>query len=142
MRIPWSLIEWSTKYPYPLQVDQEDIPWQIVDQKEFFNFNLNKSTVKASNSFVTAKESKPLLYNITEPTSTICRADNYDGSKAIKRFETFHNSNKIIVDQQNKESDWPKKRQKVVTCNKDNTPPGTQWDENNYSCAYDAFFFL
>ena len=99
------MIKWSTKYFYPLQVDQEDIPWQIVDQKEFFNFNLNKSTVKASNSFVTAKESKPLLYNIIEPTSTIFRADSYDGSKVIKKFKTFCNSNKIIVDQKNKESD-------------------------------------
>ena len=73
--------------------------------KRIFNFSLSKSTIKASNSFVTAKESKPLLYNITEPTSTICRADNYDGSKAIKKLKTFHNSNKIIVDQKNKESD-------------------------------------
>ena len=27
-----------------------------------------------------------------------------------------------------------------MTCNKEDTPPGTQWDENNYSCAYDVLF--
>ena len=27
-----------------------------------------------------------------------------------------------------------------MTCNKEDMPPGTQWDENNYSCAYDALF--
>jgi hypothetical protein len=24
----------------------------------------------------------------------------------------------------------------------DDTPPGTQWDENDYSCAYDALFTI
>ena len=101
-------IKWSTKHPYPLQVDQEDIPWQIVDQKEILNSNLNKSTIKASNPFVTAKGSKPLLYNVTESTSTKHKADSYDESKAIKRFKTFYNSNKLIVNQQNKEADRSK----------------------------------
>ena len=27
-----------------------------------------------------------------------------------------------------------------MTCYKEDTPPGIQWDENNYSCAYDALF--
>ena len=27
-----------------------------------------------------------------------------------------------------------------MTCNEEDTPPGTQWDENNYSCAYDVLF--
>ena len=40
-----------------------------------------------------------------------------------------------------KESDRPKKRQKVITC-EDNMPPSTQWDENDYSCAYDALFTI
>ena len=30
----------------------------------------------------------------------------------------------------------------MTTCDEDYTPPGTQWDENNYSCAYDALFTI
>jgi len=30
----------------------------------------------------------------------------------------------------------------VTTCDEDDTPPGTQWDANNYSCAYDALFTI
>ena len=40
-----------------------------------------------------------------------------------------------------KESDRPKTKQKLTTFD-DDTPPGTQWDKNNYSCAYDALFTI
>ena len=35
------------------------------------------------------------------------------------------------------ESDRLKKKRKLIAFD-DDTPPGTQWDKNNYSCAYDA----
>ena len=30
----------------------------------------------------------------------------------------------------------------MTNFNEDDTPPDTQWDENNYSCAYDALFTI
>jgi hypothetical protein len=33
-------------------------------------------------------------------------------------------------------------KQKLTTFDEDDTPPGIQWDENNYSCAYDALFTI
>jgi hypothetical protein len=30
----------------------------------------------------------------------------------------------------------------LTNFDEDDTPPGTQWDENNYSCAYDALFTI
>jgi hypothetical protein len=50
--------------------------------------------IKASNSFVTAKGSMPLLHKITKPTSTKHKADNQGESHATKKFKTFHNSSK------------------------------------------------
>ena len=38
------------------------------------------------------------------------------------------------------ESDRPKKKQKLINCDEDDTPPGTQWDGNNNTCAYGALF--
>ena len=29
-----------------------------------------------------------------------------------------------------------------MTFNEDDASPGTQWDENNYSCTYDALFAI
>jgi len=31
---------------------------------------------------------------------------------------------------------------KLTNFDEDDTPPGTQWDGNNYSCAYDALFSI
>ena len=135
-------IKWHTQHSYPLQMDQEDTPWQIVNRKENLISNFDKSMIKASNSFVTAKGSMPLPFKISKTTSTKRKADNHDDSNAIKKLKTFHNSNQNVTKRKNEnESDRPKKRQKVTTC-EDNTPPGTQWDENDYSCAYDALFTI
>ena len=40
------------------------------------------------------------------------------------------------------ESDRPKKKQKLTRFDEDDTPPGIQWDGNNYSCAYVALFII
>ena len=39
-------------------------------------------------------------------------------------------------------SDRPNKKQKLTRFDEEDTPPGTQWDGNNYSCAYDALFTI
>ena len=105
------------------------ISWQIVNQKKGLDSNLNDSMIKASNSFIAAKGSMPLLHKIIKPTSTKHKADNQDELDAIKR----KNEN---------ESDRPKKKQKLTRFDEDDTPPGTQWDGNDYSCAYDALFTI
>jgi len=85
-------IKWSAQHPNPLEADVQDIPSQIVNQKENLNSNLNNSMIKASNSFTAAKGSVPLLYTITTPTSIKHKADDHNELHAIKKLKTFHNS--------------------------------------------------
>jgi len=35
-----------------------------------------------------------------------------------------------------------RKKQKLTRIDEDDTPHGTQWGGNNYSCAYDALFTI
>ena len=51
---------------------------------------MNDSMIKASNSFITAKGSMPLPYNIIKPTSTKYKADDQDELHAIKKLKTLH----------------------------------------------------
>ena len=99
--------------------------------------------IKASNSFTAAKGSMPLLYNINTPTSTKCKADDQNELHAIKKLKTFHISSRDAIKRKNENgSDRPNKKQKLTNFDEDDTPPGTQWDGNNYSCAYDALFAI
>jgi hypothetical protein len=138
-----STIKWSAQQPYPLKEDVHDTPWKIVNRMKNLDSNSNNLITNASNSFTTAKGSIPLLHNSTKPTSTKRKADNQGESHATKKFKTVHNSNRNIIKRKNEnESDRPKKKQKLTMFNEDDAPPGTQWDENNYSCAYDALFTI
>jgi len=136
-------IKWSAQQPYPLEAEVQDISWQIVNRKKDLDSNLNDSTIKASDSFIAAKGSMPLLHKIIKPTSTKRKADNQDELDAIKRLKTFHISCEDAIKRKNEnESDRPKKKQKLTRFDEDDTPPGIQWDGNNYSCAYDALFTI
>jgi len=85
----------------------------------------------------------PLLHKIIKPTSTKRKADNQGELNAIKRLKTFYISSEEAIKWKNEnESDRPKKKQKLTRFDEDGTPPGTQWDGNNYSCAYDALFTI
>ena len=135
-------IKWSTQQPNPLEAEVQDIPWKIVNRKENLNTNLDNSMMKASNSFMTAKGSMPLLHKTIKPTGTKCKTDNQGELHVTKRVKTFHNSSTDAIKRKNEnESDRPKKKQKLTTFD-DDAPPGSQWDENNYSCAYDALFTI
>jgi hypothetical protein len=125
-------IRWSVQHPNPLESDVQDIPWQIVNRKENINSNSDNTMFKASNSFIAAKGSMPLLYKIMKPTSSKCKADNQDAMHIIKKLKILHISS----------GDAIKKKQKLIKFDEDDIPPGTQWDENNYSCAYDALFTI
>jgi hypothetical protein len=99
--------------------------------------------IKTSNSFTAAQGSVPLLHKIITPTSTKCKTDDQNEQQAIKRLKTFHISSTDAIKRKNENgSDRPKKKQKLTNFDEDDTPPGTQWDGNNYSCAYDALFAI
>ena len=115
--------------------------WEIVDRNEKLNSNVKSSISNPPNSFVTAKGIMPLKYKIVEHTSTKHKADNQCELHAIKRLKTFHNASKDTAKQKNEnESDRSNKKQKLVTFDEDDAPSGTQWDGENYSCAYDSLF--
>jgi hypothetical protein len=136
-------IKWSAQHPNPLEADAQDIPWKIVNRKENLNSKLNSSMLKASNSFTAAKGSMPLLYKIITPTSAKHKADDQNELHAIKKLKTLHISSIDTIKRKNEnESDRPNKKQKLTNFDEDDTPPGTQWDGNNYSCAYDALFAI
>jgi hypothetical protein len=59
-------------------------------EKKNLDSSLGDSMIKASNSFITAKGSMPLLHKIIKPTSTKHKVDNQDESDAIKGLKTFH----------------------------------------------------
>ena len=133
-------IKWSEKCPNPLAAEVQDIPWQIVNRKEHLNSNLNNSILKAPNAFVTAKGSMPLQY---KTTSTEHKADNQGELHAIKKLKTLHKSNNSTSKRKNEDkSDGPRKKQKFTTSDEDDAPHGSQWDGDNYSCAYDALFTI
>jgi len=90
-------IKWSVQDPYPHKPQVQDIPWQIVNQKEILNPVLNTSITKSSDSFVTAKGSMPLPDKITIPTGPKYNSDNHHEANAIKKLKTFHNSNEDII---------------------------------------------
>jgi hypothetical protein len=76
-------------------------------------------------------------------TSTKRKADNQGESHAIKKIKSSYNSNDNTSKQKNEnKSDKPKKKLKFTTFDGDDVPPGSQWDGDNYSCAYDALFTI
>ena len=133
-------IKWSEQCPNPLEAEVQDISWQIVNRKEQPNSNLNNSILKASNAFVTAKGSTSVLF---KTTSTKRKAGDQDELHAIKKVKTLHKSNNNTSKRKNEDkSDGPRKKIKFTTYDEDDAPPGSQWDEDNYSCAYDALFTI
>ena len=113
------------------------------ESKGKFNCKLNSSMIKASNSFTAAKGSMPLSYKINAPISAKHKADDQNELHAIKKLKTFHISSIDVIKRKNENgSDRPNKKQKLLNFDEDDSPPGTQWDGNNYSCAYDALFTI
>ena len=87
-------MKWVTKYissEYNARAERrdkpqvQDIPWQIVNQKEILNPVLNTSITKSSDSFVTAKGSMPLPDKITILTGPKYNSDNHHEANAIKK---------------------------------------------------------
>ena len=76
-------------------------------------------------------------------TSTKHKADNEGELHAIKKLKTLHNSNNNTSKWKNEDkSDGPRKKQKFATFDEDDALPGSQWDGDNYSCAYNALFTI
>jgi hypothetical protein len=53
--------------------------------------------IKASNSFIAAMGSMPLLHKVIKATCTKHKADNQDELDAIKRLKTFHISSEDAI---------------------------------------------
>jgi hypothetical protein len=112
----------------------------MVNRKEHLNSDLNNSMFKAPNSFITAKGSILIQF---KTTSIKHKTDNPGELHVIKKAKTLHNSNNNTRKRKNENnSDGPSKKQKITTYDEDDAPPGSQWDGNNYSCAYDALFTI
>jgi hypothetical protein len=59
------------------------------------------------------------------------------------QLKTLHNSNNNTSKQKHEnKSDGPRKKQNFTTSDEDDAPPGSQWDGDNYSCAYNALFTM
>jgi len=136
-------IKWSAQQPHPLEVESQNIEWQIVDQKKNLNSNLESTISKAPNSFVTAKGSLPVQHKIVEHTSTKHKADNQDEPHRIKKLKLSHDLSKDTAKRKNEnDSDRPNKKQRLTAFGEDDAPPGSQLDGEHYSCAYDALFTI
>jgi hypothetical protein len=89
---------------------------------------------------VTAKASMPLQF---KTTCTKRKADNEGELHAIKKLKTLYKSNNNTSKWKNEEnSDGSRGKKKLTTSDEDDAPPGSQWDGDNYSCAYDALFTI
>jgi hypothetical protein len=133
-------IKWSAQCPNPLAAESQDIPWQMVNRKEHLNLDLNNTMFKTPDAFITAKGSMPIQF---KTTSIKCKADTLGEFHVIKKLKTLHNSNNTSKRKnEKKKSDGPRKKQKFTTFDNNDVPPGSQWDGDNYSCAYDALFTI
>src|ERR1700759_2183801 len=138
-----TLLSWSRTDPMQLLPVVTDTSWQLVGKSKMKAPEKNTTT-----SYVPAKGSKPII-------GRKCTLDDAT-SPASKKQKTSHSSEvpvpakgiksnamvrKHTLDQA---STSATKRQKKTHDSSDETilssPLGLQWDENNYSCAYDAFF--
>ena len=99
-------IKWSGQCPNPLAAESQDIPWQIVTQKEHLNSDLTKSIFKSPSSFITAHRSIPILF---KTTSIKWKADSQGKLNVIKKLKTFHNSDNNTSKGKNRNSQhWMK----------------------------------
>ena len=96
--------------------------------------------MKDPDSFITAKGSVPLQF---KTTSTKRKQNDQSESHINKKLKTSHNSNINTSKRKNENtSHQPCKKIKFMTSDEDDAPSGTQWDGDNYSCAYDALFAI
>ena len=76
-------------------------------------------------------------------TSTKRKQNDQSESHINKKLKTSHNSNINTSKRKNENtSHQPCKKIKFMTSDEDDAPSGTQWDGDNYSCAYDALFAI
>jgi hypothetical protein len=110
-----------------------DTPWHVIGKSK------PKTQEAPTSRFVPAKGSKPLK----------CTLDD-DISAEIPKKKRKITSN-VATSKKRKQNDElevksrKKQKTKSILSDSDQTvvvPSGSQWDSNNYSCAYDAFFIV
>jgi len=84
----------------------------------------------------------PLLHKIITPTGIKHKADDQNELHANKRLKKLHISSTDVTKRKMKMGQTDQQKTKLTNFDEDDTPPGTQWDGNNYSCAYDALFAI
>jgi hypothetical protein len=137
-----TLLKWSPSDPMELLPVVTDTSWQIIGRKKVKESEQNPVT-----SFVPAKGSKATILrkHALDQASSSCpkrqrvdaSSDNTDPKDSRKPTTTLR---KHTLDQG---SPSASKKQKTHISSDDTilpSPLGLQWDENNYSCAYDSFF--
>ena len=129
-----TLLKWSPIDPMKLLPVVTDTPWQLVGKSK-----VKISGTNATTSFIPAKGSKPTIvkrHTVDEASSSPSKRHKTQISEGRKPSAV---STKHSLDQA---SSSAPKRQKTYTSDDAilPSPLGLQWDEDNYSCAYDAFF--
>jgi hypothetical protein len=141
-------LRWSQKNPYSIQTQTLDSPWTIVDRKQKTKETFTQKPDLIPNKFVVAKgslplHSKPMKVQYLKRKSEIADIYEYQPTKKIK---STHDLTPIVLSSKkrkhNDELSIPRKKIKTVNTEINQTPPGTQWDGENYSCAYDALFTI
>jgi hypothetical protein len=139
------VIKWSDKCVNPLQPKVLDSPWHVVNRKNQPTDQLphQLETYDIATQFVTAQGSMPLHFKSTE-TANLKRKSEDDHQNYVKKQKVSHNPNEeinLIIKKRKHQVDPDvlSKRQRLEQSDT-TAPPGTQWDGENYSCAYDALF--
>ncbi len=144
-------IRWNDDHPMEPVKLTTDSPWQIIDK-------LKKTDFIKPNEFIQAEVSKPLIkskkhymddndyiqINIKPVKKQRLIKSNNNESKPLTK------SNKHQMDDEEYTPNRPAKKTKFITSKKDNhaisnhiqNPIGLIWDDQNYSCAYDAFITI
>ena len=148
MHVPENLhpaITWNDKNPNELKQDISYVAWQTIDRNKKTDEQVNVQTIEPPTNFIAAKGSRPLLNQQTRLKRKLSTVDLFQNNS--KRQRTTCNIDEkidIYIKKRKHEDDSNnhRKRQNTLCSDEDNTPPGTQWDGDNYSCAYDALFTI
>ena len=118
-------LTWSIKDPMPLLPVVTDAPWQIIDKEKAKEIKVETTSIQSG--FVTAKGSvsvksvavKGIVYVKSEKKRSLEEAEI--SSASVKKMKTA---------------------QMITGYDNSSSPSGLIWDNDNYSCAYDALLTI
>ena len=107
-------LTWSVNDPMPLLSVVTDAPWQIIDKKKKKEVKIETTSIHSG--FVAAKGSVPV---------------KSEKKRKLEELENLSASAKKT-----------KAAQMIIVSDNSSSPAGLIWDEDNYSCAYDALLTI